>query len=65
MSEISFDEATFDRLVIEHKYAVEKGRSSFMFDGNELVTDYAKYLIQFLEPKFKKHDGQNKGTVIR
>lgn len=53
MSEISFDKPTFDRLVIEHKYAVEKGHTSFMFDGQELVTDYAKYLIQFLEPKFK------------
>mgnify|MGYP003334147348 CR=1 FL=1 len=63
MSEISFDKPTFDRLVIEHKYAVEKGRSSFIFDGQEMVTDYAKYLIQFLEPKFKKDYEQNKRTV--
>jgi hypothetical protein len=56
MSELSFDKPTFDRLVIEHRYAVEKGHKSFIFDGEELVTDYAKYLIQFLEPKFRKND---------
>ena len=42
MSDISFDKPTFDRLVIEHKYAVEKGHTSFMFDGQEL---YAQKLI--------------------
>ena len=32
----------------------KQGRDTFVFDGNEYVLDYAKYLVEFLEMKFGK-----------
>lgn len=33
--------------------AKEKGQNSFVFDDVELLVDYAKYLIQYLEMQFE------------
>jgi hypothetical protein len=32
--------------------AVAENEESFFFEGNEFVTGYAKYLIEYLSPKF-------------
>ena len=32
---------------------------TFIFEGNEYVKGYAKYLIQYLETKLKKPGGNN------
>lgn len=34
--------------------AVEDKKEIFIFDGEEYVTGYAKYVIEYLENKFKK-----------
>ena len=34
--------------------AVADKKDSFVFDGNEFVTDYAKYLIEYLDKEFAK-----------
>ena len=33
----------------EEAKRVKGGKETFMFDGNEFVLDYAKYLIEYLE----------------
>jgi hypothetical protein len=33
--------------------ALELKQESFFFEGNEFVTEYAKYLIEYLEPQFQ------------
>lgn len=37
----------------EYDKAVKEGKDVFVFEGQELVTNYAKYLLEYLEPKFK------------
>lgn len=47
--QMHFDVAMRERLRTAHKEAVDKGVGQFVFEGNIFVTDYAKYLIQFLD----------------
>lgn len=32
---------------------LEHHRQSFIFEGHEFLTDYAKYVIEYLESRFK------------
>jgi hypothetical protein len=50
---ISFNKTTFLSLKNEYQKAVETSKNTFMFEGNELLTNYAKYLIEYLTPTFK------------
>ena len=50
---LSVDKSTFSRLKTEYQKAVDNSKNTFMFDGNELLTDYAKYLIEYFTPMFK------------
>ena len=50
---MSVDLSTFSRLKKEYQNAVVNSKNTFIFDGNELLTDYAKYLIEYLTPMFK------------
>ena len=50
---MSVDSSTFSRLEKEYQNAVVNSKNTFIFDGNELLTDYAKYLIEYLTPMFK------------
>jgi len=34
--------------------AVEDKKETFIFDGEEYLTGYAKYVVEYLEMKFKK-----------
>lgn len=50
---INFTPDKFKQLKNEYNQAVQEGKTVFMFDGqHELLVDYAKYLIQYLETKF-------------
>jgi hypothetical protein len=51
---ISFDKEVLKELKAEYNKSVENKIEVFNFKGNELLTDYAKYLIEFLESKFGK-----------
>jgi len=35
-------------------HALETKQDQFKFQGHDMLVDYAKYLIQFLEAEFKK-----------
>lgn len=42
------------RFQVSYTKAVEEKAKTFIFDGNEYVVDYAKYLIEYLTSEFKK-----------
>ena len=42
----------FESLKKQYNQAVKDGATTFIFEGNELVVSYAKYLIEFLSTKF-------------
>ncbi len=41
-------------LKIMYNKAVEKKKSEFLFEEQEILVDYAKYLIEYLENEMKK-----------
>lgn len=50
---ISVDRPTFSRLKHEYQTAVNNSQDTFMFDGDELLTNYAKHLIEYFTPMFQ------------
>ena len=53
MSTIEFDKETLEELKQDYAAAVRRGADSFFFEDAEMVVEYAYYLIQYLEMKFK------------
>lgn len=53
--QITWTKAKRDRLRLAYEQAVKDGKDIFTFEGDEFVTNYAKYLLQYL-------DGQLGGT---
>lgn len=51
---VSFNLEGFKRFKKRYDEACEYHEESFMFEDNEYLTDYAKYVIQYLQPKFDK-----------
>jgi len=49
---ISFDLPTYQRLRKEYQRSVDNNVEVFVFEGHELLTSYAKYLIEYLTTKF-------------
>ena len=49
---INFDLQTYSRLKKEYQRSVDNNVEVFVFDGHELLTEYAKYLIEYLTTKF-------------
>lgn len=47
--------AELPELKVEYERAAKEGAELFKFKGNDLYTDYAKYLIQHMENVEKKH----------
>ena len=50
---IKWDRDKLKRLKKTHTEVFKKGEVVFMFEGHEFDTGYAKYLIEWLEGKFK------------
>jgi hypothetical protein len=38
----------------EYGIAVKEQKQTFMFEGHLLLTDYAKYLIEYLDSQYKQ-----------
>lgn len=53
MNTIKFDFQKFLKLKKAYQTAKDNGLDTFSFNGNNFVLDYAKYMIQYLETKFK------------
>jgi hypothetical protein len=43
-----------DRFRKAYESAVKANKDSFTFDGNEFVTNYAKYLLEYLDMQMGK-----------
>lgn len=53
MEYIEFTREKYLKLKREYNKAVAQGKSRFDFEGHPVLVAYAKYLIQYLEMKFK------------
>jgi len=54
MNTINFDVYKLQSLKTQYNKAIREGKSSFIWDGNELLTSYAKYLIEYLNNNLKQ-----------
>jgi hypothetical protein len=50
---VEFDREKTERLREAYIAAVESDAEQFTFDGHEFLTRYAKYMLEFLDAKFK------------
>lgn len=53
MNTINFTPKLLANLKEKYKLAKETGADVFIFEGHELLTAYAKYLIEYLDGKLK------------
>ena len=51
---MNFNLQTYNRFKTEYQRAVKENKEQFTFDGHSFLTQYAKYLLQYLKPKFEK-----------
>lgn len=54
MNTVNFDKQKLAKLKSQYNKAIKDGKESFIFDSNELLVSYAKYLIEYLETIFNK-----------
>lgn len=52
MKEIEVTREYLQALREAYEQAVKEGKSLFVFRGSDFVTGYAKYFLEFYEPKF-------------
>lgn len=50
---VQFTKADFESFKLMYEASVKKKLESFSFAGNEYLTSYAKYLIEYLESRIK------------
>lgn len=48
MTKINFTQEKIEELKKSYAEALKSGKESFMFEGQEIIVGYAKYLIEFL-----------------
>ena len=53
MNTINFNQATYQKFKKEYQNAVNSKKQIFIFDGIEFLTDYAKYVIEYIKPTFE------------
>ena len=51
---INFNYEKLKQLKKQYQNSVDNNVEVFTFDGHEILTSYAKYLIQYLESNLKK-----------
>jgi basic membrane lipoprotein Med (substrate-binding protein (PBP1-ABC) superfamily) len=49
---VSFTPEKLKKFRTAYKNAVDSKKDVFVFEGNGFVTEYAKYMIQYLDTKF-------------
>jgi len=53
MNTINFTEEKLTALIDLYNQAVKEGKESFLFEGQEVLISYAKYLIEYLKGELK------------
>ncbi len=51
---VEFTKQSFSQFKRVYRRTIKAKRQSFMFENKKFLTDYAKYVVQYLEPKFNK-----------
>lgn len=51
---IEFDKGKYLSLKKEYGKAVEEGRETLSLNGHVLLTPYARYVLEYLSPRFEK-----------
>jgi len=51
MNTVTITAESLPKLKAAYQRAVDEGRDTFFFEGNEYVVGYAKYLIEYVEPR--------------
>ena len=54
MSTYEFTQEAFKKFKELYEKSAEEGKESFEFDGHEVLTLYAKYVIEFIENNDKR-----------
>lgn len=63
---MNYTKESYEELKALYVLARNKEATSFEFKGEQMLTAYAKYLIQFLEPQFESDDKiENAKQVLR
>lgn len=52
MNSITIDKKYMQGLRKAYNKAVKEGKGQFKYNGNDFVTGYAKYFLEYYEPKF-------------
>lgn len=52
--EVMFDLPKYRRLQRAHAKAVRQGKDAFVFEGREYLTDYAEYVLEYLDTMLVK-----------
>jgi hypothetical protein len=50
---VSFTPESFKKFKLKYKSAVENNQEMFVFEGNDFLTSYAKYVIEYIKTKFE------------
>lgn len=53
MKSITFDKSLLKKLQSRFDLAIKNGEEIFIFEGKEMLTTFAKYLIEYLNEQFK------------
>lgn len=54
VKQVEFNKEQYKALEKRYIEALKNKEEQFVFEGNEYLTSYAKYLLQYLETMFKK-----------
>jgi hypothetical protein len=52
-NEMEFDKQSLAKLKKAYNKAVKENKDTFVFEGQELLVSYAKYLIEYLTSRLK------------
>ena len=52
--QITFTKEKMQSLEASYQQALREGKKQFTFEGHELLTDYAKYVLMYLKTTFKQ-----------
>lgn len=54
MGSINFDKNKYENLKMKYQKSVDSQQDMFIFEGHQILTDYAKYLLNYLSSVFEK-----------
>jgi hypothetical protein len=56
---MTFTYDLFQKFVFEYAKALNNQKNQFKFEGHDVLTNFAKYVIEYYGPKFEKLKLQN------